>query len=130
MSVHVIDPIEAMGALHQRERNLVKACLDLLRFRGVFAWRQNCGGVSMPVGADRRERFVRFTSINGVSDIIGILPNGRFLAVECKRAGNKPTPDQIEFMNAVRRRGGVALVVYDVANLADILDRELQKAVA
>ena len=116
--------------IQQSEQGIVRACLDLLRLRGIFCWRQKCGGVSLQVGADHRERFVRFTSINGVSDIIGVLPGGRIICVECKRPGGRLTPDQIEFQNAVRRRGGLALVIYDDADLADILDRELRKAVA
>jgi hypothetical protein len=35
----------------------------------------NCGGVK--VGRGDQLRYVRFTSINGVSDIIGVLPGGR-----------------------------------------------------
>lgn len=112
-----------------REQDIVNACLEVLRYRGVYAYRQNQGGMKMT--GRTRERFVRFTSVSGVSDIIGCLPDGRFLAVECKRPGNEPTSDQSDFLNAIRRRGGVALVVYDAADLAEILDRELaRKAVA
>ena len=113
----------AATSLVVREQDIVNACLDLLRLRGVFAYRQNQGAFHP---RDRHgERFIRFTSINGVSDIIGVLPNGRFLAVECKRPGNNPTNDQQAFLDAVRRRGGLALVVYDASDLDDIINREL-----
>ena len=103
-----------------REHHIVSACLELLRFRGVFAYRQNQG--AMKKRDHTGERTIRFTSINGVSDIIGVLTDGRFLAVECKRPGNVPTEEQKAFLDAVRRRGGVALIVYDVDDLAETLD--------
>jgi len=102
------------------ERDIVLACLELLKFRGVFAWRQNQG--AMKKRDSTGERTIRFTSINGVSDIIGVLRDGRFLAVECKRPGNGPTEEQSYFLDAVRRRGGIALIVYDVDDLAETLD--------
>jgi len=114
--------------VNPREQDVVRACLDMLWLRGVFAWRQNCG--AFKVGRGDHKRFVRATNVNGVSDILGVLPNGRFLAVECKRQGNTPTEDQRTFLNAVNRRGGLGLVVYDADDLAEILDRELRKAVA
>jgi hypothetical protein len=118
-------------ALPQREQDIVRACLDLLQLRGVFSWRQNCGAVKQAGRRGHRDRFIRFASINGVSDILAVLPpNGRLLAIECKRPGNGPTEDQAAFLDAVTRRGGLAVVIYDVRDLAEILDRELRKAAA
>jgi hypothetical protein len=108
-----------------REQDIVNACLEVLRYKGVFAWRQNQG--RLPVKDRSGARLVSFTSINGVSDIIGVLPDGRFLAVECKRPGNVPTGDQQDFLNAVRRRRGLALVITDAEDLAETLDRELTR---
>jgi len=39
----------------------------------------------------------------GMSDMIGCTPLGNFFAIEVKKHGNKPTPEQIEFLDAVRR---------------------------
>src|SRR4051812_18906242 len=112
----------------ETETDLVFRCLALLKHRGVFAWRQNQG--AMKKRDDHGVRTIRFTSINGVSDIIGVLPDGRFLAVECKRPGNVPSEDQQDFLDAVRRRGGIALVIYDVEDLANIVDREMRRGAA
>ena len=111
-----------------RETDIVRGCLEVLRLRNVFAFRVNCG--AMKVGRGEQRRFLRFTSINGVSDIIGVLPDGRFLGIEVKRAGNVPSDDQRAFLDAVTRRGGLALLIYDVADLISILDRELDSASA
>jgi hypothetical protein len=68
--------------------------------------------------AGGKRRFVRFNGAKGCSDILGILPGGRFMAVECKLPGNRPTADQQAFLDAVRTAGGLAVVVHDVAELA------------
>lgn len=109
-----------------REQDIVNGCLDLLRLHGVFAWRQNVG--RLPVKDRSGERLVRFASVNGISDIIGVLPGGRFLAIECKRPGNRPTEDQQAFLDAVNRRGGLTVVIYDADDLEEIIARELRRS--
>jgi hypothetical protein len=47
----------------------------------------------------------------GSSDILGVLPGGRFLAVECKAKGGKLSPEQERFLAEVRELGALALVV-------------------
>ena len=68
------------------------------------------------------KRFVRFAHVDGISDIIGLLPDGRFLAIECKIAPNKPSEHQAEFLSSVAKQGGVALVIYEVNQLARAID--------
>jgi Holliday junction resolvase len=45
-----------------------------------------------------------------VPDIIACV-NGRFLAIECKAGGNKPTALQTREIELIRLAGGVAVVV-------------------
>lgn len=47
---------------------------------------------------------------SGVPDIIACV-NGRFLAIECKAGGNKPTALQTREIENIRIAGGVAVVV-------------------
>lgn len=47
---------------------------------------------------------------SGVPDIIACV-NGRFLAIECKAGGNKPTALQTREIELIRLAGGVAVVV-------------------
>lgn len=56
----------------------------------------------------------------GVSDIIGIY-KGRFLAIEVKKPGAKPTNHQWNFLKAVHENGGIALVARSVEDVAEIL---------
>jgi hypothetical protein len=59
----------------------------------------------------------------GASDIIGCLPDGRFLAVEAKAPGKKPTKAQREYLERVAADGGLALVVDEVGSLGVLLRR-------
>jgi len=99
------------------ESDLVRACLGLLAMHGVFAWRANTTGIFDP----GRKVFRSFQGMRGVSDILGLLDGGRFLAVEAKVPPNKPSIDQEYFLGLVRAKGGLAVVVYDLADLEKAL---------
>lgn len=108
------------------EKATQAAILRYLPLRHVFAWRQNQGAMRMPneptpYGARRRDRFVKFAGVDGISDIIGIY-KGRFLAIEVKRIGNKPTDDQRAFLERVDKEGGIAIVAYSVDDVVSALD--------
>ena len=90
------------------ETQLVRSILDGLKFRRIFAWRANSGAVTAEYKG--KKRFIRFAGIEGLSDIIGILPDGRFLAIECKVGKNKATELQLQFLSAVNQSGGVAFI--------------------
>lgn len=101
-----------------READVLSGCLQLLKLRGVTAWRTNNVGVYDP----NRKCHRTFKGRKGISDVLGILPpGGRLLAVECKRPGGKATRDQIAFLSEVRAAGGVAVVVDDVVQLDELL---------
>jgi hypothetical protein len=97
------------------EKDLVKGALQLLRSRGCFCWRANSGAIRVERGG--RQHLYRFAGVEGLSDIVGVLPGGKFISVELKRAGNKATPHQAAFLAAVEAHGGVALLVSDLAAL-------------
>jgi hypothetical protein len=63
----------------------------------------------------------------GSSDRIGILgPHGRWFCLEVKARGAKPQkhePEQKRFRATIRRLGGFAAVVHDVAEAEAALDR-------
>lgn len=103
------------------EGEVLKAVLDALKLRGVYAWRNNSGALFNPAG-----RPVRFGKV-GSADVFGLLFNGRFLAIEVKAPGREGTltEAQWEFLCQVKARGGVAMVASDVADVWKMLD-ELQ----
>lgn len=56
-------------------------------------------------------------ALKGVADILGVLPDGRFLAIEVKKKGGYPTIEQKAFLLNVQERGGVALLVRSIKEL-------------
>ena len=105
------------------EQSIVNACLDLLKFRGAFAWRVNQGAMKTAAGG-----FVRFNRVEGISDIVGVLRGGRYASVEVKRPGlgkrSRPEPHQQAFLDRVAACGGLAVCVTSVAELDAILTSE------
>ena len=97
-----------------RESVVKKNILEYLLRRGVFAWNNPRGGAWTQKGGksgenyDAKGSFLRYGGPKGASDIIGILPGGRFLAIETKRThGGKASEEQIRFIDEVNRRGGL-----------------------
>lgn len=104
---------------YNSEKQLVDDVISWLGYHGCFAWRQNTGAATYE-DAGGRKRMVRF-GMRGISDVLAVAPNGRFVAVECKLRGNKPTPEQELFLAEVRERGGVGVVAYDADELEGAL---------
>lgn len=105
------------------ESVLVAQVLQYLNYRGHYAYRQNTGGArsSYTDKFGRTSfRFIRFGH-PGISDIIGIASDGRFLAVECKHGYKKPTEDQLRFINEIRKRGGIAIIAYSLSDVEKVL---------
>jgi hypothetical protein len=105
-----------------REQDLVRPALELLALRGAFAWRNNSGAVA--AASNGKRRYIRFGGTPGASDILGILPGGRFIAVELKSKDGRLTAAQRLFLLRVEDLGGLALVVRDLRDLAAALDEE------
>lgn len=98
------------------ETDLVRQCIQYLTVRGHNVWRQNSGAMVV-VGKNGKRRCVRFSSVHGISDIIGIAKGGKFLAVECKMPGKAPTLAQFDFLSIISRTGGIGVWVSDVKEL-------------
>ena len=104
------------------ETNLVRACLELLRLRGILSWRQNTAGIRRRDRAGRE--FWAAPALRGVADILAVAPgSGKLVAIEVKRPGGKPTPDQVAFLDSVNVAGGIGMVIRDVGALAALLDQ-------
>lgn len=96
------------------EGQVLRDCLKLLKDLSIFAWRNNSG--SMQVGG----RYIKFGKA-GSSDIIGMLPCGRFLGIECKSKTGRQSKNQIMFQKQVEANGGLYLLVRSAAELAEHL---------
>lgn len=101
------------------EGDIIKVCLQWLTLHSCFVWRQNQGAFSGEYKG--RKRFVRFSGADGIADIIGLTREGRFLAIEVKQPGKKARPNQEQFLESVRRHGGIAGVVHDLDELQALI---------
>lgn len=69
-------------------------------------------------------------SLKGVSDIVGILPGGRFLAIEVKRPGNERgvTLEQRAFIDRINKSGGLAFVATSISDVRARLEGVVELA--
>jgi hypothetical protein len=91
---------------------------DILRYlerRGFFAWNNPSGAVR--IAPDRWVHFGR----KGSADILGCLPNGRFLAIEVKAPHGRLSQEQKEFLENIRGFGGLAIVARSSRELDEAL---------
>lgn len=98
----------------QHELKLQHAIVDYLRYCGIFCW------VTYQPLMGRGHFKMYHGSSRGVADILGIF-NGRPLAIEVKRPGNKPTEVQKEFLQKFEKKGGIAFVAYSLDEVIGIL---------
>ena len=100
-----------------KETHLVKQIIEYLNYRGHLVDRTQSGMIR---GDYKGKGWAVKLSRSGTADITGCSKDGRFIAVECKIAPNKPTELQKAYLAKIKKRGGIALVAYsldDVANL-------------
>ena len=99
-----------------KELNVQALILLALSNAGCIIFRNNVG--CLP---DRTGRPVRYgVGGNGGSDLIGIAPDGKFLAIEVKTALGQPTDAQLNFIQAVQRQGGRAGIARSAAEAVEI----------
>jgi len=83
-------------------QTLVRAALDALVTRGVFAWRNQSGVIRLE--SNGKSRFVHM-SPEGSPDIFGVLHGGALFGIECKTGTGKCTESQRHWGELMQRRG-------------------------
>lgn len=93
---------------------------------GRVSWFCRTNGGAVMAG----KRFIRFYSLHlkgiapaskGYADIHGMLPGGRYFALEVKQPGEKATKEQKVFLATVIADGGIAEVVYGFEDVERVL---------
>lgn len=88
-----------------------------LTWRGHDVWIQNNIAV-------RKRKFIGRL---GVSDVIGIAKDGRWVACEVKTIGDRLSDDQIKFLNEVKKAGGLAyLACQSATGAVELSEWEVQ----
>lgn len=97
------------------EKQIENDILRYLKLTGYFVFKIKSVGTFDP----KLGRFRRSSPMymKGVSDILGILPDGRFLAIEVKSEKGRVSPVQAIFIDEIISRGGVAFVARSLSDV-------------
>lgn len=104
------------------ESDILRAIIQLLHRhpRVAQCWRIN-SGTFQERNRDGSTRYIRANTARGMSDIMGILKDGRTLAIEVKSRTGRMRPGQEEFLQTIRQAGGVAGVCRSVDDAVKLL---------
>ena len=100
------------------EKAIEYQILNYLTAIGVFVFKVDRQGTFDPTKKKFRSNKNPY-KIKGVSDILGVLSNGRFLAIEVKKpktttAKGYASAEQKEFIAKVNKSGGLAFVAWSL----------------
>ena len=104
-----------------REATLKREVLVELSAAGVLAWNHPTGRARAFASCDCPIRQVISFGLEGSSDLVGILPGGRFLGVETKSPKGRLREQQGVFRARVEQLGGLYLLVRDLEDLRPVL---------
>ena len=111
--------------MEQNESRLLYEVMQAIGKHGAV-YRTNSGSVRLANGK-------MFRGLpKGFADCMLILPGGQVCFVECKVKPNKPTPEQLAFIDKMQRLGCRAGVAYSVDDALEIcgVDSLFHKAVS
>lgn len=92
------------------EKNIQKSIKDYLELKKYTVVKFSSVGIY-----DRNSNSYIPQGRKGVSDLLCCQPKtGRFIAIEVKKPGNKPSEFQSDFINEIQSKGGLAFVAYSI----------------
>lgn len=105
------------------EKELENKILAYLIELGIFCWKNQSTGIyDANAGAFRKKSAYQ---INGVSDVLAILPDGRFLAIEVKNGKKGVVSDEQEFFLAkINRFGGIGFVARYFEDVSGVINAD------
>lgn len=105
-----------IGVKAMNETDLMHSVMLEASKAGNMIFRANVGKVRMADG-----RWFDTGLPKGHSDLYGFRPDGRVFYVETKMHPRVPTPEQVRFLQAVIKRGGIGGVAYSVDEAMEII---------
>lgn len=112
-----------------QETKIQRLIMLALSEAGCTVWRNETAGAWMGKQIHHEgdqvtltnARIMKFGLCVGSSDIIGIAPDGRFLAIEVKTKTGRASKEQLRFIEAVKNAGGIAGIARSVEEALDLL---------
>lgn len=106
-----------------KESDLLTFAIKTLKKSGLVFWRVPNGPVMHSIAG----KMVRKCSpIKGFPDIAGIMPDGKFWAMELKTETGRLSPEQIGWIAAINDTGGTAVVLRSKDEIADFIAVAMQ----
>lgn len=99
-------------------KNAIFLYLQTIKAVVPLFWQNASVGIYDPGKGCFRRPVSKF-QISGVSDILGILADGRFIAIEVKSKKGRLSIDQNIFLEEIKRNGGVAFMARSVDDVID-----------
>lgn len=93
-----------MSTAKYTHTNLVADCLTWLALKRLFCWENNTGALKVA------DRYIKFGQV-GSSDILGVLPDGLILCIECKVPPDKQSKNQEVFERKIKQNHGVYVLI-------------------
>jgi hypothetical protein len=104
------------------EQDIVHAAIEAVNASNLaLVWRNHSGSV-------RVRRGYMHLAPKGSPDIVGILCDGRFVGLEMKKPGEKPSAVQEEWRTRFLALGGVAACVHSANETLAVLRAALREA--
>ena len=109
--------LDPQGGMKETEANIKRAIRDYLELKRYVVVSVRNVGIVKPDGA-----YIPLPKGDrGISDIIACSPAGRFCAIEVKKKGNKPSTEQLEFLDRVHQANGIGIVAYSLDDIMRLL---------
>ena len=107
-----------------QETAIQRRIMLALSKEGCIVWRNETGAAHVGKVIYKKGRMLPFGLCRGSSDIIGLCPRGRFLAVEVKTPTGRATKEQLNFIAQVKAKGGIAGIARSVEDALGLLQQE------
>jgi hypothetical protein len=108
------------------EQEIQKTIIDYLRIKQYVVFKHHSTGSTIRGG---KPVFFAYGE-KGISDIIACSTDGRFVAIEVKKKGGKPSQEQLEFLARVKDKRGIAILAYSLQDVLDVFENPTGTLVA
>lgn len=95
----------------KKSNELNAQSVEVIQRMGGLAWRNNSGTI-------RTGKYFVHLAPKGSADVLGLL-RGIFLSIETK-VEDKPSADQLQWMQSVIDSGGRAIIVHDISEVIEL----------
>src|SRR3990167_10530073 len=100
------------------EQQIQKTIIDYLRFKKYVVFKHHSTGSTI-----REGKPVYFAhGEKGISDIIACSPKGTFVAIEVKKPGGRPSPEQLDFLARVKANNGIGILAYSLDEVMEVIE--------